>query len=116
MAYAASAIAPITGRFRRRVLRDLVGSIALGTGIAYYWWYNSHVPTMQESCAPYYLRLLYAPELWNSKEQRGNKYKDYDHKVREEMLKEHGAWAIGPGQQEKVDQQRGVPAPDQTVA
>ncbi|TPX64596.1 hypothetical protein SpCBS45565_g05757 [Spizellomyces sp. 'palustris'] len=96
MAYAASALAPVTGRFRRRVLRDLVGSITLGTGIAYYWWYSSHVPIMQESCAP--------------------KYKDYDHKVREEMLKEHGAWAIGPGQQEKVDQHRGVPAPDQTVA
>ncbi|TPX60740.1 hypothetical protein PhCBS80983_g01600 [Powellomyces hirtus] len=69
MAYAASAVAPITGRFTRRVLFDLVGSISLGTGIAYYYWYRSHLPQMEE-------------------------YKKYDQKVREELLAEHGTWAV----------------------
>jgi hypothetical protein len=35
-----SAIAPITGRFRRRIYRDLVGSLSLGTGLAFAWWYG----------------------------------------------------------------------------
>ena len=42
----ASAIAPITGRFRTRLTRDLVGSISLGTVMAYYYWHKVHVPSM----------------------------------------------------------------------
>jgi hypothetical protein len=37
---AASAIAPITGRFRRRILRDLAGSLTVGTVLAFGWWYG----------------------------------------------------------------------------
>ncbi len=42
----ASAIAPITGRFRTRLVRDLVGSLTLGTAAAYYYWHNIHIPSM----------------------------------------------------------------------
>ncbi|KAJ3014349.1 hypothetical protein HKX48_005204 [Thoreauomyces humboldtii] len=88
MAFAASAVAPITGRFTRRVIFDLVGSITFGTGLGYYYWYYSHLPKMQD-------------------------YKDYDQKVRKELLAEHGTWAVG--QQGRLDEVRGEPTPNQTV-
>ncbi|KAJ3206292.1 hypothetical protein HDU82_004607 [Entophlyctis luteolus] len=42
-----SAIAPITNRFTRRVVRDIAGSIVVGTGLAYYWWLGIHMPAIQ---------------------------------------------------------------------
>ncbi|KAI9101937.1 hypothetical protein DFS34DRAFT_612048 [Phlyctochytrium arcticum] len=90
MAFAASAVAPITGRFRNRIIRDLVLSITVGTIAATYWWKTSHVPKMEM-------------------------YKSYDKRVREELIKEHGAWAIGPGQQERLEARRGEPTPNKTV-
>lgn len=41
-----SAIAPITGRFRMRLKRDLVGSIGTGAAFAYLFWYGYHKPKM----------------------------------------------------------------------
>ncbi|KAI8819867.1 uncharacterized protein EV422DRAFT_568325 [Fimicolochytrium jonesii] len=90
MAFAASSLAPITGRFKKRVVRDLVGSITFGTAAAYYWWNNSHLPKMAE-------------------------YKAYDSKVRAELIAEHGEWAIGSGQQQRLDEKRGVKSPGQSV-
>ncbi|KAJ3053729.1 hypothetical protein HK097_003537 [Rhizophlyctis rosea] len=66
--HAASAVAPIAGRFRRRVLFDIVGSLSLGTAAAYYFWYSHHVPKMAA-------------------------YKAYDEKVRAEIQAEYGEWA-----------------------
>ena len=66
--HAASAIAPISGRFRRKVLFDIVGSLSLGTAAAYTFWYYHHVPKMAE-------------------------YKAYDEKVRAEIQAEYGEWA-----------------------
>lgn len=43
---AASAIAPITGRFRKRIVFDLFGALALGTACASAWWYGHHIPKM----------------------------------------------------------------------
>jgi hypothetical protein len=42
----ASAIAPITGRFRMRLKRDLVSSIGLGGVLGYCFWYGYHKPKM----------------------------------------------------------------------
>ncbi|TPX65918.1 hypothetical protein SpCBS45565_g04812 [Spizellomyces sp. 'palustris'] len=68
MAYAASAIAPITARFRKRIIRDLIGSTALGFGIGYYFWYGVHVRKMRE-------------------------IREYDQHVMEEVRREYGDWA-----------------------
>ncbi|KAJ3152485.1 hypothetical protein HDU89_001172 [Geranomyces variabilis] len=76
MAFAASAIAPITGRFTKRVMFDLVGSITTGTALAYYYWNSSHLPKMAE-------------------------YKQYDQKVREELLAAHGSWAKKNGEDDE---------------
>ncbi|KAJ3103016.1 hypothetical protein HDU97_010454 [Phlyctochytrium planicorne] len=43
-----SAIAPIVGRFRSRVIRDLVGSITLGVGLGYTYWLGFHEPAVQQ--------------------------------------------------------------------
>ncbi|KAJ3122045.1 hypothetical protein HK100_012142 [Physocladia obscura] len=43
-----SAIAPITNRFTRRVVRDIAGSITLGTAAAYGYWNYSHLPAIRE--------------------------------------------------------------------
>ncbi|KAJ3382152.1 hypothetical protein HDU92_004914 [Lobulomyces angularis] len=58
------AIAPITGRFRKRVIFDVVGSLTLGTVGAYWFWYGFHLPFMKK-------RL------------------DYDAKVKQEMALEN---------------------------
>ncbi|KAI8896835.1 hypothetical protein BC833DRAFT_596038 [Globomyces pollinis-pini] len=42
-----SALAPITGRFKRRVVFDLVGSVTIGTGLAYLFWYSHVVPKFE---------------------------------------------------------------------
>ncbi|KAJ3186339.1 hypothetical protein HDU85_007779 [Gaertneriomyces sp. JEL0708] len=92
MAFAASAVAPMTGRFRRKVIRDLVGSVSLGLVFGYTWWYGFHLPKMQH-------------------------WKAYDQKVREEILAEQGSLGAlgGMGQQAAVDEKRGYVAPGQTV-
>ncbi len=41
-----STIAPITGRFRSRIVRDLVGSITLGVALSYVWWHQFHLPAI----------------------------------------------------------------------
>ncbi|KAI8904399.1 hypothetical protein EDD86DRAFT_242271 [Gorgonomyces haynaldii] len=41
-----SAIAPITGRFRRKLLFDIVGSLSLGTVFASYYYYNLSRPVI----------------------------------------------------------------------
>ncbi|KAJ3092650.1 hypothetical protein HK102_004889 [Quaeritorhiza haematococci] len=42
------AIAPITGRFRKRIVKDLFFSISIGTAFAVYFWNGVHVPYVQE--------------------------------------------------------------------
>lgn len=44
-------------------------------------------------------------------------YKKYDERVREQIRREYGEWAVGPGQQRRAEiaQHEGKPAPDQTV-
>ncbi|KAI8619891.1 hypothetical protein BC830DRAFT_1059889 [Chytriomyces sp. MP71] len=42
-----SAIAPITGRFANRVLRDVVGSTIVGVASGYAYWELVHVPSMK---------------------------------------------------------------------
>ncbi|KAI9334111.1 hypothetical protein BDR26DRAFT_585538 [Obelidium mucronatum] len=44
----ASAIAPITNRFTRRVTRDVVGSLTVGTALAFIYWHKFHLPAIQE--------------------------------------------------------------------
>jgi hypothetical protein len=43
-----SAIAPITGRFRRRVYRDLVAAISFGGVLAFGWWYGHSRPKFEQ--------------------------------------------------------------------
>ncbi|KAJ3068306.1 hypothetical protein HDU98_008490 [Podochytrium sp. JEL0797] len=43
-----SAIAPITGRFGRRVTRDIVGSLTVGISAGYYYWNYVHLPSIRE--------------------------------------------------------------------
>jgi hypothetical protein len=43
-----SAIQPITGRFKSRVFRDIIGSTILGTFFGYIWWYGFHVPAFKK--------------------------------------------------------------------
>lgn len=43
-----SVAAKITGRFARRVTRDVVGSITVGTICAYTWWHYSHLPKFSQ--------------------------------------------------------------------
>ncbi|KAJ3296086.1 hypothetical protein HK104_001982 [Borealophlyctis nickersoniae] len=45
--FSASPIAPITGRFRRRVIRDIVGSVTLGTVWAFSFWEFHHKPKFE---------------------------------------------------------------------
>ncbi|KAL2914446.1 Cytochrome c oxidase subunit 7A [Polyrhizophydium stewartii] len=60
-------IAPITGRFRGRFMRDIVGSITFGVGIAYAWWFTVSRPKF---------------ETWRA----------HDAKVRAELIAEKEAW------------------------
>ncbi|KAH9471670.1 hypothetical protein Pst134EA_005549 [Puccinia striiformis f. sp. tritici] len=41
------AIAPITGKLRKRIILDISVSLGLGTAAAYGWWYGYHVPKMR---------------------------------------------------------------------
>ena len=43
-----SAIAPITGRFKRGLYRDLVGSVTAGVGLGYWFWYSHAVPKSEK--------------------------------------------------------------------
>ncbi|KAI8801939.1 hypothetical protein BJ742DRAFT_835030, partial [Cladochytrium replicatum] len=60
-------VAPIVGRFRNRIYRDLVGSITAGSLLGAYWWYGMHEPAFA-------------------------KYKVYIDKVHNEIEAEHDAW------------------------
>ncbi|KAJ3366368.1 hypothetical protein HDU91_001837, partial [Kappamyces sp. JEL0680] len=40
----ASKIAPITGRFKNRVIRDVTGSVVLGSVLAFSFWYGYAQP------------------------------------------------------------------------
>ena len=44
----ASAIAPITGRFKNRVIRDLIGSSVLGVSVGALYWYGYHEPAFKK--------------------------------------------------------------------
>ena len=48
-----STIGPITGKFRKVLIRDLVGSISLGLATAYGFWHFHHIPKFQ-----YYDRVM----------------------------------------------------------
>ncbi|ODQ54974.1 cytochrome-c oxidase, subunit VIIa [Saitoella complicata NRRL Y-17804] len=50
------AIAPITGMFRRQLIKDLSICFGLGIGGGYWWWYGYHVPAVQHRDA-YYRKL-----------------------------------------------------------
>ncbi|KAJ1561267.1 hypothetical protein HK405_004425 [Cladochytrium tenue] len=63
-----SAIAPITGRFRNRVVRDLVLSLSIGSAAGYAFWTLYHQPAI-------------------------NKYKAYDAYATEEIRKAHQGFA-----------------------
>ncbi|KAI8452633.1 hypothetical protein BY996DRAFT_7211839 [Phakopsora pachyrhizi] len=41
------AIAPITGKLKKRLFLDLSIGLGLGTAGAYSWWYGYHVPKMR---------------------------------------------------------------------
>ena len=43
-----SAIAPITGRFKYRIIRDLVASTSIGTVLAFAYWNNVTLPAQRE--------------------------------------------------------------------
>lgn len=62
-----SVIAPITGRFRRRIVRDIVGSITVGTLLSSAWFYGYSRPKLA-------------------------RFKAHDAKVREETLAEAQEW------------------------
>ncbi|KAI8841292.1 hypothetical protein BC829DRAFT_371132 [Chytridium lagenaria] len=62
-----SAIAPIVGRFRNRVLRDLVLSISAGIGLGYGYWHFAHEPAFAQ-------------------------WKKYDAQVAAEIKPIHDAW------------------------
>ena len=61
------AIPAITGRFKRTLYRDLVGSITLGTGLGYYFWFSHAVPKQQ-------------------------KFNDFNQQNRDRILKEEQEW------------------------
>ena len=62
-----SAIAPITGRFRARVVRDIIGACSLGTVFACAWYYGESRP-------------------------RFNKYREFNEKYKTESLAEEEKW------------------------
>ncbi|KAI8924395.1 hypothetical protein BC831DRAFT_402552 [Entophlyctis helioformis] len=47
----ASALGPITGRFRGRIVFDIVASIGLGTVAAYTWWFTVSRPFLANAKA-----------------------------------------------------------------
>jgi hypothetical protein len=42
-----SRIAPITGRFKRRVMLDVTCSVIAGVGLANLWWYGVVIPKFE---------------------------------------------------------------------
>lgn len=62
-----SRIAPITGRFKNRVIRDVGGSVALGLILANAYWYGFSVPKFQN-------------------------FAKYDAKVKAQAMEEEAAW------------------------
>jgi hypothetical protein len=62
-----SAIQPITGRFQRRIVRDIVLSLSFGTAIASAFYYSHTRPKLQ-------------------------KFKDYDRKIKQETTQEAQEW------------------------
>ncbi|KZV68215.1 cytochrome-c oxidase subunit VIIa [Peniophora sp. CONT] len=50
------AIAPITGKLRKRLWLDVTMSLGLGTSAAYAWWYGYHIPALRRQ-EEFYLKL-----------------------------------------------------------
>ena len=46
-----SRIAPITGRFKRRVMFDVTASVVVGFGLANLWWYGVVAPKFEKFTA-----------------------------------------------------------------
>ena len=42
------AIAAYTGRFRNRIVRDVIGAVTLGTAVSWTWWNTVHVPSINK--------------------------------------------------------------------
>ena len=62
-----SRIAPITGRFKNRVIRDVAGSVTVGLLLANAFWYGYTVPKFQT-------------------------FTKYDAKVKAQAMEEEAAW------------------------
>jgi hypothetical protein len=62
-----SKIAPITGRFKNRVIRDVSYSVVFGTGLALAYWYGYALPKHQT-------------------------FKQYDAKVKAQAFEEEKVW------------------------
>ena len=78
-----SAIQPITGRFKRRVFRDIAGSVGLGMFFGAIWWYGIHIPSFK-------------------------KFKEYNAQILEEIKKENAEFlaslaAVAETSQEPLD-------------
>ncbi|KAH6567822.1 hypothetical protein BASA50_006043 [Batrachochytrium salamandrivorans] len=74
-----SALAPITGRFRGRIVRDIVLSITIGTTIASVWWVTVSRPAFV-------------------------KWREHDARVKLEYIAEKDAW-LKEQQQQKQQQE-----------
>ncbi|KAI9022607.1 cytochrome c oxidase subunit 7A [Hyaloraphidium curvatum] len=57
-------IAPIVGKFRRQIIRDISLCLATGTVGAYVFWYTEHVPKFNRIDG-YYQRLAEAKKAEN---------------------------------------------------
>ncbi|RKO89591.1 hypothetical protein BDK51DRAFT_17858 [Blyttiomyces helicus] len=46
-----SVVGPQVGRFRNRIIRDIVVSTSIGVAMAYTWWEGAHLPAAREWAA-----------------------------------------------------------------
>ncbi|QRW16964.1 hypothetical protein RhiXN_04966 [Rhizoctonia solani] len=46
-AYSSMAIAPITGKLRKRLILDITAALGLGTAAGYGYWYGIHLPSVR---------------------------------------------------------------------
>ncbi|ORE01310.1 cytochrome-c oxidase, subunit VIIa [Rhizopus microsporus var. microsporus] len=49
-------VAPITGTLRKKIIRDISVSLAIGFGAGYYFWHTYHIPSLDRRNA-YYAKL-----------------------------------------------------------
>ncbi|EIM21751.1 hypothetical protein E3Q22_03800 [Wallemia mellicola] len=57
-------IAPITGKFRKSVIRDISVSLGLGTALGYAYWWGVHLPANSQR-DQFYLKLAKEKEANN---------------------------------------------------